>query len=150
MRRLPQLNIYKKSGALQLRLLLPDLTEQYPKPGCVMLEICPGRPASDGNVVYNWTAEKITIKLNDRDVADILSGLQGRTVKIIHDPNAGSQEGGSGPKKFLEVSPGQQEGTVFIRCSYGDKKASVALDANEILRSRLLLAAAIPAIYGWN
>lgn len=144
-----QFAIYKGSGALQLRLLPPNRGEKFPSPGCVMMDICPSgnQKNQHGNPVYNWDG-KITLKLSDRDVADVLLGLQGRSVKIVHDPGARQGEGGS--KKFLEILPGQRAGTVIFRCSYGDRSALVPLDANDALRMRILLTASIPVVYGWT
>lgn len=147
MNRLPKFAVYKNSGAMQLNLQLPDLTVPHPKPGCVMMDICnsKGRRDENGNMIYNWD-EKIIMKLDDRDIADILDGLRGNHVRLIHSPGGKTE----GTKKLLEVSPGRDEGTVLLKITYGEKKAMVPLDRNEVTRIRLLLMAAIPMIYRWS
>lgn len=153
--RLPQFNLYKGTGAMQLRLVLPDFEIEagsFPKPGCIYLEMCPSTGQKDprtGNPTYNWADQKITMKLNDKDIADFILGLRNGEGKIVHDPNAGTSDKG-GDKKFLNIDKGKMEGTMLINIRFADRKAMVPIDPNERLRLGLMLQAAIPAIYGWN
>lgn len=152
--RLPQLNIYKGKGALQLQLVLPELNVEqgsFPQEGCLMITVCPSTGSKDsrGNPTYNWKDDKIIMKLSDKDAADFLIGLRTGKASIIHDPQAGTTSKG-GDKKFLNVEAGQIEGTTMIRMKFGTKQAIVPVDANEKLRLHLMIQAAIPVMYGWK
>lgn len=157
--RYPKFVVYKGKGALQLEFT-PASTAQVDSNGNIekgfaMLSIAPSRKDAQGNTakdsrgnpIQNWE-EKIMMKMNDKDLADIYLALLGKKeTKIIHDPNAGTGE--AKQIKSLSIQPGQKGG-MFFSMYFQEKNASVILDDNESIRLRLLIMATLPAIYGWD
>ena len=47
------------------------------------------------------------------------------------------------------VSPGQREGTKFIRMAFGEKKAQMPMDQRDMTLLLIMIPRAIHAIFGW-
>ncbi|MEA1883759.1 MAG: hypothetical protein U9N62_04460 [Thermotogota bacterium] len=154
MKRLPQFKIYKKAGAMQFSLV-PAYDDEKDKfrqaKGFVMLEMANSTGQQQkGLPACNWD-EKITMKLNDKDLADFLTALKIGKGEIVHDPNAGKVDGDNGGKngyKVLSIQKGPTSG-YFVNMSYQGKTVKSSLDDSEAGRLRLLFMSAIPSIYGW-
>ena len=152
MRKLPQFRVYKKAGAMQFSLM-PAYDNEKEKfrqaKGFVMLEMANSTGQQQkGLPACNWN-EKITMKLNDKDLADFLTALKIGKGEIVHDPNAGN--GNNSQKnvyKILSIQKGSTSG-YFVNMSYQGKTVKSSLDDSEAGRLRLLFMSAIPRIYGW-
>ncbi|MBN2569978.1 MAG: hypothetical protein JXB42_11165 [Deltaproteobacteria bacterium] len=152
MKRLPQFKVYKKAGAMQFSLV-PAYDNEKDKfrraKGFVMLEMANATGQKQrGLPACSWD-EKITMKLNDKDLADFLTALKIGKGEIVHDPNAGNADNeGRNGYKILSINKGPTSG-YFINISYQGKTIKSSLDDNEASRLRLLFMSAIPQIYGW-
>ena len=150
MKRLPQFKVYKKVGAMQISLIpaFDDETDEFRQAkGFVMLEMTNSISQQNGLPVYNWQ-DKIVMKLNDKDLADLLTALRSGKGEIVHDPNAGKKEGKGNGYKVLSIQKGSTSG-YFVNLSYQGKTAKSSLDDNESGRLQTLFMSAIPRIYGW-
>ena len=152
MKRLPQFKVYKKAGAMQFSLV-PAHDDEKDKfrraKGFVMLEMANSTGQQQKGLPACNRDEKITMKLNDKDLADFLTALKMGKGEIVHDPNAGN--GNNGQKnayKVLSIQKGSTSG-YFVNMSYQGKTTKSSLDDNEVGRLRLLFMSAIPQIYGW-
>jgi hypothetical protein len=121
------------------------------KKGFVMVEMANAAGKSDlhGNMVYDWP-NKVSMKLSEVDLQQILDGLRGQPCKIVHDPNKAHGDTGDGksPKSVLLFNKGEQYG-FFMTMSRGEKKARCPVGDLEAANLRLLLSRAIARIYAW-
>jgi hypothetical protein len=114
----------------------------------VFLDIA--RVREDNPDRMDW-ANKITMKLNARDIADLVMGVRNAgSVDIFHKVN---KDDGSTPSTTLKVEPGT-EGTFkwFVGKTVGsDKKfATIYLDQKDMYLTFQMLEAALPVIHGWT
>ncbi|MGD8366114.1 MAG: hypothetical protein PVG78_00615 [Desulfobacterales bacterium] len=124
---------------------------QVLKKGHVMVEMANAVQPGDGPglVTYDWS-NKLTMKLSDADIRQILIAFEGRECRIVHDPN--KAKGGSGdgslPKSFLQLSKGERFGW-FMTMSRGEKKARCPISEADAANFHLLLSRAVVRMYGW-
>jgi hypothetical protein len=157
---LPAFKIHNRSGSVNLTLLPAKFNGEtftsregevkVLKKGCLMLEMAnaAARTDSRGNATYDW-ANKITMKLADTDIQQIIAGLRGEKCQIIHDPNkARNASGDDLPKSRLQISKGERYGH-FVTMSRGDNSVSCPLSDADAATLNLLLNQAITRIYGW-
>ena len=121
------------------------------KKGYLMIEMANATdPGDDRNkTVYDWTA-KVTMKLSEPDIHQILAGLRGEPCQIVHDPNKarGEDNDGTLAKSCLQLSPGERFGW-FMTMSRGEQKARCPLSDSDAATLRLLLERAVISIFGW-
>lgn len=118
--------------------------------GYLMIEIANATEHSDsrGNPIYDWRG-KVVMKLTDADIHQVLSGLQGESCRIVHDPNkARGQADKQLPKSCLQLSKGERFG-YFISMTRGETKVKCPISDTEAATMRLLLRRAVARIYGW-
>jgi hypothetical protein len=158
---LPAFKIHTRTGALQFTLQpaffggdsfkTQSGETRVMKKGYVMVEMAnaAGKTDSNGNMVYDW-ANKISMKLSEVDIQQMLDGLRGQPCKIVHDPNKahGYPPDGQSPKSVLFLNKGEQYG-FFMTISRGEKKAKCPVGELEAANLRLLLNRAIARIYAW-
>ncbi len=158
---LPSFKIHTRTGAAQFTLqpafFAGDSFKgragevRMMKKGYVMVEMANATGQTDprGNMVYDWH-NKVSMKLSDVDIQQVLEGLQGGGCKIVHDPAKarGEAAGAEVPKSMLFVNKGEQFG-FFMTMSRGEKKAKCPISDLEAANLRLLLARAVARIYGW-
>ncbi|HDI59675.1 MAG TPA: hypothetical protein ENF48_04840 [Desulfobacteraceae bacterium] len=158
---LPAFRIHTRTGAIQFTLqpafFAGDSFKSQSgeirvmKKGYLMVEMAnaAGKTDRHGNMVYDWP-NKISMKLSEVDIQQILDGLRGQPCKIVHDPNKahGGQADGQSPKSVLFLSRGEQYG-FFMTISRGEKKAKCPVSELEAANLRLLLNRAIVRIYAW-
>ncbi|MGA6925074.1 MAG: hypothetical protein WBY88_05285 [Desulfosarcina sp.] len=150
MKRLPKFVVYKKTGAMQFSLTPADHSENdefaYTK-GFVMLEMAGanGQRSKNELAVYDWK-NKVTMKLNEVDIQQILTGFQVGKMSIVHDPTKANNK--SAPKKFLTIEKATQSG-FFVSMNFGDRNTKSSLSDEEARNLRLLLSKAITRIFGW-
>jgi len=125
--------------------------------GCVFLEMAP----AIGKNNYDWENSKIIIALNPTDISKILLYLRSPnnerfakdgSLKIIHDPGAGTPEAKKSFKGLTITKPKDQYSFWFnINHTTGSsvKKASVSVSPEEALLIGTLLQAAVPLILSW-
>lgn len=146
--RLPAKCFYKKGqGELQIKFLplwVNDQGNAYP--GCLMLEIA---KAFEGSDKSDW-ANKITMKINDIDCAQILKdGPKPDGAKIFHK----SMKDGIDRQSTLIFKPAQ-EGTYRLDVYYEErggqnkKSAGIFLSDKDFLIISNILYSSIPSMYG--
>ena len=157
----PQFKIHNRTGSVQFTLTPAYFAGEtfatkggeirLLKKGHLMVEMAnaTGKTDSRGNIQYDW-ANKVSMKLSDTDVQNILAALKGATCKIVHDPNKarGDDSDGSLPKSVLQLNKGERFG-YFMTMSRGDKKAKCPINDSDAATFRLLLSRAVVRIYGW-
>ncbi|MCF8050094.1 MAG: hypothetical protein K9L59_02575 [Desulfobacterales bacterium] len=159
----PPFKIHNRTGSVQFTLkpahFAGDTFEtrdggevRVLKKGHLMVEMAnaTGQTDSRGNSVYDW-ANKVSMKLSDADIQQVLAGFQDRACRIVHDPNkAYGGDGGEGslPKSCLQLSKAERFG-YFMAMSRGDKKVKCPISDTDAQTFRLLLARAVARIYGW-
>jgi hypothetical protein len=158
---LPTFKIHTRTGAIQFTLQPAFFAgDSYKtqageirvmKKGYVMVEMANAADKTDsrGNMVYDWP-NKISMKLSEVDIQQVIDGLRGKPCKIVHDPNKarGGQAEGQSPKSVLFLNKGEQFG-FFMTLSRGEKKAKCPVGDLEAANLRLLLSRAIARIYAW-
>jgi len=154
----PQFKIHSRTGSVQFTLKPAHFAGEtfasqsgevrVLKKGHLMVEMAnaTGKTDSRGNPVYDW-ANKVSMKLSDVDIQQILAGLEGQACKIVHDPNKARGDG-SLPKSCLQLSKGERFG-YFMTMSRGEKKAKCPINDSDAATFRLLLPRAVVRIYGW-
>lgn len=149
MKRLPKFNVYKKTGAMQFSLTPAhntDADEYAFAKGYVMLEMASATGnRTNGLATYDWS-KKITMKLNEVDIQQILTGFRTGKASIVHDP--GKANGKGAPKKFLNVERGSQAG-FFVSMNFAGQTTKSSLSDEEANNIRLLLSKAVTRIFGW-
>lgn len=158
----PPFKIHNRTGAVQFSLKPAHFAGEtfetrdggkvrVLKKGHLMVEMAnaTGQTDSRGNPVYDW-ANKVSMKLSDADVQQILAGLQDQACRIVHDPNKAYGEAAEAtlPKSCLQVNKGERFG-YFMAMSRGDKKARCPISDRDAQTFRLLLSRAVARIYGW-
>ncbi len=157
----PAFKIHNRTGSLQLTLQpacfagVSFSTQsgevRVLKKGYLMLEMANATGGTDsrGNTVYDW-ANKVSMKLSEADIQQILGGLRGDVCKIVHDPNKARGDGTPGtlPKSVLQLNKGEHFG-FFMAMSRGDKKARCPISDTEAATFRFLLPRAVVRIFGW-
>jgi hypothetical protein len=158
---LPPLKIHTRTGAIQFTLQPAFFAgDSYKsqsgeirvlKKGYVMVEMAnaAGKSDSQGNMVYDWP-NKISMKLSEVDIQQVIAGLRGHPCKIVHDPAKarGGPSDGQGAKSVLFLNKGEQFG-FFMTISRGEKKTKCPVSDLEAANLRLLLSRAIARIYAW-
>lgn len=150
MKRLPKFTVYKRAGAMQFSLIPAhhSETDEFAiDKGCVMLEMTTATGARSGRglATYDWS-KKVTIKLNEVDIQQILTGFRTGKATIVHDPAKAS--GQNAPKKFLNIERASQSG-FYVSTNFGELNAKSSLSDEEVANLRLLLSKAITRIFGW-
>jgi len=157
----PPFKIHNRTGSVQFTLKPAHFDGetfaarggdvQVLKKGHLMVEMANSADKAErhASIVYDW-AGKVVMKLSDGDIHQILAGLEGRTCRIVHDPNKARGGGSDGtlPKSCLQLRRGEQFG-YFMSLSRGDKKAQCPLSDTDAATLRLLLQRAVVRIYGW-
>ena len=143
--------IYKgmggRSGCFQFSLA-PAYSGRRKPEGAVFVEAA----QTVGPNKYDWD-NKITFALGANDIGNVLTGFNMGKFDIYHDPDAGTPQKGTRPKR-LAMESGEVQGTFFLRLSEkrGDVfyNVSVPLAPHEARTLVTLLTAALPRIMGWN
>ena len=159
-RRLPQFKIRNRTGSMNITLKPAHFAgETFSSQtgevrvlakGHLMIEVAnaTGQTDSRGNPIYDWDG-KVTMKLSDTDIQQILNGLQGASCQIIHDPNKARSEGdGRLAKSCLQVNKGERFG-YFMTISRGESKVKCPLSDTDAATLGLLMRRAVIRIYGW-
>lgn len=150
MKHLPKFCVYKNTGAIQLSLVPANHTEgnefAFDK-GFVMLEMASytGSRSNNGLATYDWT-KKITMKINEVDIQQILTGFREGKAAIVHDPSKAN--GKASAKKFLNIERGTQSG-YFISMNFAGQTVKSSVSNEEATNMRLLLSKAVTRIFGW-
>ena len=142
--------IYRPKVALELSLLLPKAADggTYLEPGRLFASMAAGVAREK----YNW-AGALRLCLTAGELGELLTGLDGAEVSIIHDPGAGTQAKGA-VVKAMKVRRGD-DGRMMV--SMGSKAnggpwasaGTVGLSPSELATVRELIRAAIPVLLGW-
>jgi hypothetical protein len=157
----PPFKIHNRTGTVQFTLTPAHFAGetfetrngeqvQVLQKGHVMVEMANAAETGDGPgpVSYDW-ANKLTMKLTDADIRQILIGFEGKECRIVHDPNKARGGGdGSLPRSLLQISRGERFG-YFMTMSRGDKKARCPLSEADAANFHLLLSRAVVRMYGW-
>ncbi len=159
----PRFAVHNRTGSVQLTLKPAHFAGEtfqtrdggevrVLKKGHLMVEMANATDRTDsrGNPVYDWP-NKVSMKLSDADIQQILAGFQDRACRIVHDPNKAYEgEVGEGtlPKSCLQVNKGERFG-YFMAMSRGEKKARCPISDDDAETFRLLLSRAVARIYGW-
>jgi len=158
--------IYKgisgKQGALRFKLKRAYTDrDKKRKEGCIFLEMAP----AVGKNNYDWEGGKVTMALNVTDISRILLYLRNPghtafqnekddgTLKLVHDPGAGTQNAHKSFKSLMISKPENQYSFWFnINHKSGDesKKASVSVSPEEVIVIGTLLQASLPLILSWT
>ena len=157
---LPAFKIHTRSGSINLTLIPAKFDGEtftsragdvrVLKKGHLMIEMANATARADnrGNTTFDWT-NKITMKLTDPDIQQILGGFRGDKCQIVHDPNKARNEAAADlPKSRLQLSKGERFG-FFMTMSRGDSAVSCPLSDADAATLRLLLNRAVTRIYGW-
>jgi|GEM_PF-901301 len=158
----PQFKVHNRTGTVQFTLTPAHFAGetfqtrngdhvQVLKKGYVMVEMANAAEPNDGpgRVSYDWS-NKVTMKLSDSDIQQILDGFEGKECRIVHDPNKAKGSGSDGTlaNSFLKITKGERFG-YFMTISRGDKKAKCPISDADVANFRLLLPRAVVRIYGW-
>ena len=142
--------IYRPTVALELSLLLPKPADggTYLEPGRLFLSMAAGVAREK----YDW-AGALKLCLIPRELGELLTGLDGTEVSIVHDPGAGTRAKGA-VVKALKVKRGDDGRTMVSMGSKANggpwaSAGTVGLSPGELATVRELLRAAIPVLLGW-
>lgn len=149
--------IYKGKAALQFSLKpgkpVPIKTQkgEYTgtNKGCLFIVGANSRGPRD----YDWE-NKVTIGLNEHEVAKFMRGLKGVTQKFYHDTNKGKANEGE-TVKSLQIQKASSGNKLFVNLSATikgkqQKIEGVPIEPEEAEGLHTLLSAAIPKILGWT
>ena len=157
---LPPFRIHSRTGSVQFELKPPFFDGdtfatqrgevRVLKKGFLMVEMANAGGQSDarGNTLYDW-ANKVSMKLSETDIQQMLAGLGGEACRIVHDPNK-ARGGGDGdlPKSVLQIEKGERYG-YFMSMNRGERKARCPIGDNDAGTLRMLLERVVVGIYGW-
>jgi hypothetical protein len=158
----PQFKVHNRTGTVKFTLTPAHFTGetfqtrngdpvQVLKKGYVMVEMANAAEQKEGpgRVGYDWS-NKLTMKLSDTDIRQILDGFEGRDCRIVHDPNKARGADGDGtlPRSCLQLNKGERYG-YFMTMSRGEKKARCPISDADAANFRLLLSRAVVRMYGW-
>lgn len=148
--------IYKGKAALQFSLKpgkpVPIKTKkgEYTgtDKGCLFIVGANAKGPRD----YDWD-HKVTIGLNEHEVAKLMLGLKGTTQKFYHDTNKG-KDGEGEVVKSLQIQKSKDGGKLFVNLSAtirGEQRKieGVPIEPEEAAGLYALLSAALPRILGW-
>ncbi len=157
---LPAFKVHNRSGSINLTLIPAKFDGEtftsragdvrVLKKGHLMIETANAAAGADnrGNTTYDW-ANKVTMKLTDPDIQQMLAGLRGEKCQIVHDPNKARSETETDlPRSRLQISKGERFG-FFMTMSRGDNTVNCPLSDTDAATLSLLLSQAIARIYGW-
>ncbi len=158
----PRFKVHNRTGSVQFTLTPAHFSGetfetrdggrvQMLQKGHLMVEMANAAEKSDGPgpVSYDWT-NKVSMKLSDTDIQQLLAGFEGKECRIVHDPNKARGKDGDGslPKSFLQFGRGERFG-YFMTMSRGEKKTKCPISDTDAATFRLLLSRALVKIYGW-
>lgn len=149
--------IYKGKAALQFSLkpgkAVPISTKKGEyigtDKGCLFVVGANSRGPRD----YDW-GNKVTIGLNEHEVAKFMLGLKGVTQKFYHDTNKGKAGEGE-VVKSLQIQKSKDGNKLFVNLSMKNKGEQrkiegVPIEPEEAAGLHALLSLAIPRILGWS
>ena len=145
------LKIHKKTAELQFNLKKPEDTQEAErtrtKMGCIFLDIA--KPKGDGTDKMDW-ANKITMKLDTRDIAQIVLGIRtGGKANIYHTVER--DDGKSATTLLVEPGDGTSYKWLVSKTVGADKKTvTVFLDQYDMYLAFNMLEAAVPLLHGWT
>jgi hypothetical protein len=140
--------VYRRELALELSLSRPRPAEggTYLEPGRLYLSIAQG--SREG---FEWRGA-LRLALAPGELGQILEGLDGAEVAIVHDPGAGTSTKGQ-VVKALKMRPGG-EGRIMLSLGAKDRgewraAGTVALSPGDVAVVRELVRTAAPVLLGW-
>jgi len=149
--------IYKKRAALQFSLKagapipISGGTGNYTgtKKGILFVVAA----ASSGERSYDW-ANKVTLGINEHEIAKLIRGLKGVKQSFFHDRNMGDPSKQGQETKIMSISPSEDGEVLFVNISekkHGkeNKIPGVPITKDEAVGLTALLESAIPRVLGW-